>query len=86
MNSLEQQLDCLELREEGIRLEYEYVNNLKDNRIQLLKNELEGMKIENELLKDTVNELEEQLKRKNYKLEQIENSAWWKLRNIIKRR
>lgn len=86
MKDVEQEIDCLKLREEGIRLEFEYVNNLKDNRIQLLKEELKKIRDENIKLKEQITIIEEKLSIKSYSLEKIQNSRWWKIRKIFKRR
>lgn len=85
MEQLEQQIDCLEIKQEGIRLEYEYVNEIKNRKISLLHSELEKQKTINELLINQNKQLKEQLELKNKSLEQIQNSRWWKLRNILKR-
>lgn len=81
MNELEKRIDCLEWKEEGIRLEYQYVNEIKDKRIYLLKEEIK----EKEELQKKIQQLEEELAKKNTKLKQIENSRWWKLRKLIKK-
>lgn len=81
MNELEKRIDCLEWKEEGIRLEYQYVNEIKDKRIYLLKEEIK----EKEELQKKIQQLEEELAKKNTKLKQIEKSRWWKLRKLIKK-
>lgn len=78
MNELEQKIDCLEIKEQGIRLEYQYVNELKNEKINELEKELSEMEKENKTLIEEVYKIKSEL-------EQIKNSRWWKLRNIIKK-
>ncbi len=92
MDGPEQEIDCLEIRAQGINLEYEYINELKNRKIEALKSKLEEYKIEEEQLKNIKQELEneknvlkQELQLKNEMLEKIEHSRWWKLRNIIRR-
>lgn len=85
MNELEKKIDCLQLKEQGIRLEYQYVNELKDKRSYLLKEEIKKELKEKELLKSNIQELEKKLANKNQKIKEIESSRWWKVRNFIKK-
>lgn len=85
MNSLEQEIDCLKIKNEGLRLEYEYVNEKKNQRINTLKDEIFKKEEENKSLIQKNQELEKALRIKNEKLNNIENSRWWKLRNFLRR-
>lgn len=76
MREMEQKIDCLEIREEGTRLEYQYVNELKDKKIQYLTEKLNQEREENKKKKEKLLQLEEQLHIKSKKIESIEKSRW----------
>lgn len=92
INKLKKEIESLSLKSEGIKLEYEYVNSLKDRRIEELKGKLKESKEyaknkreEQIYYKQEFDVVVEKMEEYKTKLEQIENSKWWKLRNKLKR-
>lgn len=94
LNELIKENNRLKLRAEGLELEYEYVNELKDERIKEIKStmeqEREKFEVEKEellneikMLQDTKNELnneKELLRKEIIDLKNIyENSISWKI-------
>ncbi len=94
LNELIKENNRLKLRAEGLELEYEYVNELKDERIKEIKStmeqerekfEVEKKELLNEIkmLQDTKNELnneKELLRKEIIDLKNIyENSISWKI-------
>ena len=85
MNNLEQEIDCLKLKNEGLKLEYEYVNEQKRKKIYILEEKLSKEEEKNKQLTKENQELKSELKIKNEKITNIENSRFWKLRNWLRR-
>lgn len=86
MNSLEKQIDCLTWKVKGTQLEYEYVNKIKEERIMQAKKEKEEMtEKQKKQFKEETENLEKELRQTKLRLEQIENSRWWKLRNLLRK-
>lgn len=90
----EKEIQNLELKYEGIKLEYQYVNNLKNERIKKLTEQLTRQKeIEEGKIKEKEDEI--QFYKKEFKIavkkmeefekenEMIKNSRWWKIREKI---
>ena len=85
---LKKEIYSLNIKNEGINLEYEYVRHIKDKKINELEEEINKLVEEKQILKlyyekefeDCIKEIEK------YKeeLEMIKNSKWWKLRNKLK--
>lgn len=86
MDNLEKQVDCLTWKLRGVELEYEYVNQIKEERIMQAKKEKEEMaEKQRKQFEAEKAKIEKELKETKEKLEQIENSRWWKLRNLLKK-
>lgn len=77
---MKKQIDNLTIKSEGIRLEYEYVNNLKDRRIEELTKSIQKHCEEEKYYKEEFQEVVRKMEQYQQELEQIKNSRWWKLR------
>lgn len=84
METLEQKIDCLEIAKKGIELEYEYVKNMKNKEIEELKRKIAELNSEVESDKKEKEELEQTINHLKIKLEKIEYSRWWRIRNFLK--
>lgn len=90
--TLEQEIDCLKIKNKGIQSEFDYIINLKEKEIISLNENIVELNEKNLKLKRKIDELFEKNKEINEELEQkkqiivsIENSRWWKIRNFVKK-
>lgn len=91
IKKMQKQIDNLTIKSEGIELEYQYVNELKNKKIEKLESELELKESELKEKQETIEyykkEFEQVVKKmEEYKLENeaIKSSKWWKLREKLK--
>lgn len=83
-NNYKKEIESLKIRCEGIQLEYNYVNGIKDKRIKNLESLVEKETEEKNYYKDEFDKIVEKLEKCQQELEKIKNSKWWKLRSKIK--
>ena len=89
--TLEQEIDCLNIKNKGLNLEYEYVIDVKNKEICDLKEKIIKLNIdiqeqneEIKVLNNKIKGIKDNLEQKEQKIISIENSRWWKLRNFLK--
>ena len=76
----QKQIHNLELKAKGIELEYQYVTELKNNKILELENIIKDI----EPYKGKYEKSVEEIDKYKRELEAIKNSRWWKLREKLK--
>ena len=79
----EREVQNLELKYEGLKLEYEYVNQMKNERIKEKEEEIEVEKKKSLLYESELRNTAQILEEVQQELERINNSRWWKLRGKI---
>ena len=80
ISEIQKQIHNLELKAKGIELEYQYVTELKNNKILELENTIKDIEPYKEKYEKAIEEIEKYKK----ELETIKNSRWWKLREKLK--
>lgn len=80
----EKEIQNLKLKCKGIELEYQYVNQLKDERIQYLQEENKKEKEVSQYYKREFEEAVNKMNQYKQEIEKIKNSRWWKIREKIK--
>ncbi len=78
----QKQIHNLELKAKGVELEYQYVTELKNNKILELENTIRDIEPYKEKYQMAIEEMD----RYKNELEAIKNSRWWKLREKLKRK